>query len=248
MAWVFSKRCQQALKDKKIEVSIPRAARIRILHLLERFNEYYDIISDNGFVGSTTYLNELPKKIKAELGLPDLIAFPESGDGPAKPSNLQGFILRGNYPPYLFDAIELFCDLLEPAKGSNFQKAFNQILEESNLSWRMADGKIFPVDSSYIEEQITRIAYELLHEMKFQGALQEFEKARIDFVNGDYSGAIQNANLAVEGAIKGILIIQKAKPGELFRKIIDSGYPRVLFRLFESFRRKHPEICCNYEE
>ncbi|MDI6736272.1 MAG: site-specific DNA-methyltransferase [bacterium] len=69
---------------------------------------------------------------------------------------------------------------------------------------------------------ITFKSQELLKEVKFEGALKEFEKARADLVNGDYSGAIQNSNLSVESVIKGILKVDKAKPGELYRALIDS--------------------------
>lgn len=224
MAWIFSKRCQQALKEKKIKVSIPRSVRIRIWKMLEQFNERWQEETETGFSCWTSRLKELPERIMAEHGLKELLAFPENGEKPTEPtSNLEGFILRGNYPPYLFDALELFYDFLGDDDKFHFQKVFNQIMEESDLSWRMADGKIFPVDSIYIEEEIIKRAYLLLHEVKFFGALQEFEKARTDFTNGDYEGAIQNANLAVESTIKGILDIQRAKPGELFRKLIDSG-------------------------
>ena len=223
MAWVFSKRCRKALAEGKIKVSIPRPVRLRIWKLLQQYDERWEETGETGWNYWTSLMDQLPKKIKAEHGLENLYAFPENEDGPAKPSDLEGFVLRGNFPPYLFDAIELFYDSIPDNKESDFQRAFNQIMEESNLSWRMADGKIFPVDSSCIEEQILRMSYSLLHEVKFLGALQEFEKARADFTNGDYEGAIQNANNAVESTIKGILKIEKAKPGELFRGIIDSG-------------------------
>lgn len=221
MAWTFSKRCKQALKDKKIKVSIPFPMRTRIWLLLGNHNETFWGTTDTGFNYQTSILEGLPSKIKAELGY-DLLAFPEEG-GEAKPSNLESFILRGNYPPYLFDTLELFCESLRDENKNLFQRLLNEIMDEGNLPWRIADGKIFPVDSVYIEEEIIRKAYTLLHEVKFQGALQEFEKARADIANNDYEGAIQNANLAVESTIKGILKIERAKPGELFRKLIDSG-------------------------
>jgi hypothetical protein len=121
------------------------------------------------------------------------------------------------------DALEIFFTLLDDDKAYGYQRRINEIMEESNLEWRMADGRIFPVQSAYIEEVITRRAYSLMHQVGFEGALQEFEKARTDLANGNESGAIHNANLAVESTIKGILEIDKAKPGELFRSLIEAG-------------------------
>lgn len=223
MAWVFSKRCKQALKDGKIKVSISRSVRSRIWKALRSYNQTSCETTETGFNYQISTLEVLPAKITEEIGCKDLLAFPENGEGPAVPSNLESFILRGNYPPYLFDTLELFYQISNKDKKNLFQRSFNQIMEESELPWRMADGKIFPVDSAYIEEEIIRRSYKLLHEAKFQGALQEFEKARTDLSNCDYEGAIQNANLAVESVIKEILGIEKEKPGVLFRKLIDSG-------------------------
>lgn len=223
MAWLFSKRCKQALNKKKIKVSIPLAVRFRILKALQNHDNSYYETDDTGFNYQTSILIELPDKIKAEIGCKDLLAFPEIAGGAAVRSDLEAFILRGNYPPYLFDTLELFYESVSEENKYSFQHSFNQIMEESDLPWRMADGKIFPVDSAYIEEEILRRSYSLLHAVKFEGALKEFEKARADFADSDYESAVQNAYLAVESTIKGILKIERAKPGELFRKLIDSG-------------------------
>ena len=236
MAWLFSKRCQQALKDGKIKVSIPVSVRVRIWKALQEYQEAWSELTNNGRDYEASTLQQLPERIEAELGLRELLAFPKDGRD-AKPSNLEGFVLRGNYPPYLFDALELFCESLGEGNRNSFQHAFNEIMEENSLPWRMADGKIFPVDSAYIDEEIIRRSYELLHEAKFHGALQEFEKARTHLANGVYDDAIQNANLAVESVIKEILGVEKARPGELFHRLIDSGlipeYYRGFLKAFE---------------
>jgi len=236
MAWLFSKRCQQALRDKKIKVSIPVSVRVRIWKTLQNYNESLWESTDAGSFYQTSTLQQLPERIESELGLRELLAYPEDGGG-SKPSDLEGFVLRGNYPPYLFDAIELFYESIEEDKKNPCQHSFNQIMEENSLPWRMADGKIFPVDSAYIDEEIIRRSYQLLHEAKFHGALQEFEKARVDLMNGDYEGGIQNANLAVESVIKEILGVERAKPGELYRGLITSGlvpdYYRGFLKAFE---------------
>lgn len=238
MAWVFSKRCQQALKDGKIKVSIPRCVRIRIWKLFENYDERWREADETGWHVWTSRLEHLTERIKSEHGLEQLSAYSEKEEGLVVSADLKDFVLRGKYPPYLLDAIELLCENLPEDEQVYFQKEFNQIMEESNLPWRMAAGRIFPVDSQYIEEEILRKSYQLLRETKFLGALQEFEKARIDLANGDYEGAIQNANLAVESTIKYILGIKKAKPGELYRMIIDSG---LIPEYFEGFLRTFEE-------
>lgn len=222
MAWIFSKRCKIALEKKNMRVSIPKNTRNRILRLLNNFNDSEYVNTEMGGYYTNT-IEQLQKRFKDEHGIDKLKAFSEDGEGPARPSDFEGFILRGNYPPYIFDFIELFYDSLDSYSSQeiDFQRNFNQIMEESNLPWRMAEGEIFPVDSQYIEGTILRKSYDLLNEVGFEGALKEFEKARSDLINGDCAGAIQNANLAVESTIKGILKIERAKPGELYRKLIE---------------------------
>ena len=39
MAWIFSKRCKKLIEKKSIEVHLSKKVRIRILKLLEQFNE-----------------------------------------------------------------------------------------------------------------------------------------------------------------------------------------------------------------
>lgn len=244
MAWLFSKRCKDALKKDKLKVSLPLTVRIRILNVFNDYNEACQETTDTGWNYETSKLQILETQLKAELGCKELLAFPEKGVGQAAPGNFESFILRGNYPPLLLDAIELFyLNNLEPDKTVSFQKNINDIFEESSLPWRMAEGKIFPVDSAYIEEDILRKTQHLLSEVKFHGALEEFEKARTDLANGDYKDAIDNANMAVESVLKGILKIEKAKPGELFRKLIDSGIVPEYFSGFLKCFEEHILRC-----
>ena len=235
MSWVFSKRCEHILKTGKLRVSIRKSVRIRLWSLLEKYDTTIYTQDKTGYNYNIDLLEKLETELKSELGLESLLSYPEDNNSKARSSNLSDFVLRGNYPPYLLDAIELFFDSPIDNK-EEFQKEFNQIMEESNLQWRMANGKIFPVDSSYIDEFIIQKTYFLVKQVKFYGALQEFEKARVDLINGDFSGAIQNAYLAFESTKKGVLNVTKIKPGDLTRKLIDSGIvPEYYTGFLQSF-------------
>jgi len=219
VAWLFSKRYSQGLRDGNIKVSIPVTTRVRIYKALQNHNEIWTETINTNWNYDTSTLEQLPEKFKAEIGVTELMSFPQEGGEP-KASDVESFILRGIYPPYVLDMIELFCQNLNN-NGERFQRSINQIMEEGKLLWRMANGKIFPVDP--ICKEIITTAYGLLHETSFSGALQEFDKAKVDLANGDYEGSITNANLSVESVCKVILGVQKMKPGELYRALIDSG-------------------------
>ncbi len=236
MTWLFSKRCKDLLKDEKIKVSISVPVRTRIWELLKRENEFFYETSETGFSYQTDLLQTLPEKMKAELGK-EIMAFPETGGG-AKPSDLEGFVLRGNYPPNLFDCLELFYINLSQNRYE-FQSEFNNIMEESFLQWRMAEGKIFPVDSVYIEDEIIKNSYLLLNQAGFEGAIKEFVDARTELSRGENLTAITNASNAIESVIKSILDVEKAKQGELYRKMIDSG---IVPQYYDNFLNSFEEI------
>jgi len=240
MAWLFSKRCRRLLSEEKIKVSIPKPVRIRIWNAIREYDEVVLRTTNTGYDYEALITDQLPGKIIAELGCEELKAWPENNEGPAGPSNLKGFVLRTYIPAQLFDALEIYYKELSDGPDKAFQYLLNQIFEESNLAWRMANGKIFPIDSTYVEEEIMQRSYQLLEEVEFQGALDEFEKARVDLTNENWEGAINNANKSVESTIKGILGIERAKPGELFRKIIESEYIPEYYSAFLSVNQ-HPK-------
>ncbi len=250
MTWVFSKRCQEVLRQGKIKVSIPVTARARIFKALKDTNETWSEKTDTNFIYETSTLKELPGWIEAELGIQQLIAFPEDGGKDVVPSDVEGFILRGNYPPNVLDTIELFYDHLN-YNGEHFQKVINDIMKEGNLPWRMFSGEILPIHPIYIEEEIIRKASELLGEVGFTGGMSEFSKARKDLTNGDYEGAIQNANLALESVCKEIVGIERIKPGELYHTLVNSDlvpeYYDGFLKAFEAYILRAPAIMRNEE-
>ncbi len=228
----------------KLRVSVKKPARIRVWKALCEFDEPYAITSRTGWNETTSVLGELPDRLANELGIENLMAWPEEG-GPARPADLEAFVLRTYIPAQLFDALELFYSDLPESIDQAFQHRLNDIFDESDLAWRMANGKIFPIDSEYAEEEINKRAFQLIREVGFEGALHEFEKARTDLVNGNAEGAINNANLSVESVIKGILGIKRAKPGSLFRELIDSGIIPEYFDGFISGFEENIVRCIN---
>jgi len=222
MSNLFSKRCKKLLDKKELIVSIPIPVRRRILKTLYYYNEPYNGINETGYHYDSSTINDIPGVFEREHGV-DMKAYRANGSGEIIKGKFEDFILRGTYPPYLFDVIEIFYENINDEEKNPFLSSVNDIMKESDLPWRMINGEIFPIDSAYINEVIIKKTFELIKDVKFLGALKEFKKARTSLLNNDYEGAIHNANLAVESVIKEILNVKKAKPGELFRMLIDSG-------------------------
>jgi len=236
MSWIFSKRCKHVLSSKKLKVSLPVSVRIRIFKAFEDYNECYQEVDDTGWCFNTSLLQQLSDRIQSELGIKKYHVYSDEQEGvKTETTDLQKFVEKACYPYQIFDAIEIYYGLIGESKNLGFQSNINSIMDENNLSWRMVDGKIFPVDSAYIEDEILSRTYQLIHESKFHGALQEFEKARTELINEDYKGAIQNANAALESTLKGILNVQKKKPGELLRGITESSIIPEYYPEFAKF-------------
>lgn len=252
MSWIFSKRYKNVLNDENIKVSIPMVVRQRILYLFGEYNCLIDNRDKFGNFFQTDLFSETVDKLKTELGVKTFLIFSDDSKGNKhkETDKLEDIILKGIFPPNVFDSTELYYHLVNDSQN-NFQKDINSIMEENHLPWRMADGKIFPIDSRYIEEEIIQKTHYLLREVKFQGALKEFEQARIDFTNRVYNSAIRNANLSYESTIKEILKVEKEKPGKLFEMLISSGYIpeyyKGFLRDFEKNILRCPSIIRNDE-
>jgi hypothetical protein len=64
--------------------------------LMNDFNEQFRTADIGGFLSWTSRLNELKAHLFRELGIDALYAYPEEGDAPPEPSDMESFVLRRN--------------------------------------------------------------------------------------------------------------------------------------------------------
>lgn len=114
----------------------------------------------------------------------------------------------------------------------DFNNTINTIFEDTNLPRCLVDGRILKMDSQWLENEIHAKAQELLSIHGFEGTLLEFLDARSALVLKNAEAAMRQANLALERTVKGILDIDIARPGKLFRQMIDSG---IIPNYYEGF-------------
>lgn len=246
---VFSKRHREA----SIKVSLCRTVRQRIWYYIEECDPY-----NHPYSNWALCWDELPDRLKKEHGWQELRAYISPSEYEVLP-NIKEFILRG-VPRFVLDACELFYDLLlkDNEKGHrssadpiSYQSKLNVVFEDANLPWRMLEGRISRIDSKWLEAEIHAKAAELLSVRGFEGALGEFQQARSDLSSGDNKGAIHAANLALESTIKSILNIGQEKPGNLYRKLIDSGlvpdYHEGFVKAFEEHILRSVAMARNFE-
>jgi hypothetical protein len=245
---VFSKRCPEAGQ----EVRLTQAVRQRIWYLMEEYDPFYDPNSSYG--DWTLCWDSLKESLKKEHGWEDLRAYKSQIDWEVL-NNTKEFILRG-VPRFVLDAVEIYHDLLSGNKENSdpvkYQSRMNAIFEDGNVPWRLLEGRIIKVDSTWLESEIHTKAAELLSAHGFDGALAEFQQARSDLSSGDYKGAIHAANLAIESTIKSILGVHQEKPGALFQKLIQSGlipeYHQGFLKAFEEHILRSVPMARNFEK
>jgi hypothetical protein len=80
----------------------------------------------------------------------------------------------------------------------------NQRLRQHSIPYKFVGGRLISAESDYLTAKMTTPAINLLHEVAFRGADDQFMQAQEDYRSGDYRGAIVKANAAFESTMKAI--------------------------------------------
>jgi AbiJ N-terminal domain 4/Domain of unknown function (DUF7014) len=243
---IFSKRHKDSLKKRNLFFSIDRNTRTRLYRCLQRYEFNIWQTTDDGYSYEEPALyTVLSSRIFDEQGWKYL---PIWDGSEKKVETIEDFIYSGK-PPHVLDTLEIFYLMLLEHKQSEltYQQDINIIFTEERHPWRMLNGKIFKIDSAYLDEEILAETHNLLHSHGFEGALNEFEHARTNFENGNYRDALTYANHAFESTMKTILgpKYKTKKTGELIKAIQNSEYvPTYLHQLnnFQALLNMPPTI------
>ncbi|KGA81105.1 hypothetical protein KQ41_20065 [Lysinibacillus fusiformis] len=85
---------------------------------------------------------------------------------------------------------------------SEFVKRVNKLFLENSFGYEIVQGHIIRIDRMFIHQEIVLQAIQLLHEVKFESASNEYMQAFEDYKNGNLKSAITNAGKAFESAMK----------------------------------------------
>ncbi len=174
-------------------------------------------------------------------------------------NNYQEIKRRAAYP--LSEDVDVFRDNLK-----SFVNAVNEVFRIDKFGYEIVPVSlpklpyiIVPFNSKYLYVETIREPLSLMHNAKFKGPLNEFEKALDDYRNEKYGDSIHKANKAYESTLKTILELKKIefnpakeKIPQLVQKIqdetdiIDSSL-RDLVNPFMSVLKKGQNIIRNME-
>jgi hypothetical protein len=214
--YYFTKRHEEALREKRLKPYIPLRLRVTLQRTLNRFSSWggYDNEENDTFL-------KTEETLKTFYGEEQLFAYDD--DSKLVPTNLNGLIKSG-YPARVFDLIEAWYDHAENMKANECEKELNSLFEIHNSPWRIVNGTIILVDSEYVHDEIVAKTQCLLKEHSVIGALDEFNDAISFLMDGQTKEAIINAHKSVESVMKTCLGTDEHLTfGGLLDRIIKSG-------------------------
>lgn len=222
---VFSQRHKQALEDKKLVISIAGKLRQKIIFCMQNHDERY------GWNGEDSiFYDDLRRKLMEIYGITELRAY--TSQGLKKADSIEEFI-KGAWPPYVFDAIEVFNHLAKKDETKTaFEEEINGIFNAEESPYRLLGNEVVVLDSVFLESSVLNRAFKLLKINLFEKACKDFLNARTNFTSGDYSGTIFECNNAMESALIKITGLKKAEQFKLKNMLMKSGVVPDYFQGF----------------
>ena len=225
----FSKRHQETIFDKQLSVHIPSDCRGSILRVLEAYSDYDEYVDNATFEGAK-------RDLETCLGH-TLKAF--NAENEYLPAKLSEVIISG-YPVHVLDAIEAWF-YQKPEGEKTCEKELNDVLMIQRSPWRVLYGEMVLIDSEYLNSELRYKTVQLREDNQAIGALEEFRGAIDDLTSGQTKDAIHKAHKSVESVIKTVLDTQEhLKPGELLRRLIDSG---IVPKYYNDFLIHFEQLC-----
>lgn len=215
MQGLFSKRFQEALHEKKIPYpSFKRTLRKRMAMVCHGYMESWE-----SYDGWTDTEEETLVALKKAYGKDTLRVQAEETGGDREATGFRDFIVFA-YPHSVLDTVESYYRLLAENQQQTFQAELNSVLAEEASPWRMSEGRMYMVDSQFLDALKDQQEEEMRRE-GFLGAHEEFTDARSYLQAGDVDDAIHKANRAFESALKSLLNQKEGTADDLLKKLRD---------------------------
>lgn len=216
----FSLRHAKALADGRIQIDLSAELRQRLWSTLQNLNEpiYYSEPDNPNWTHSSSILEESEPTLTRLLGV-DVY----DRDGRREPHDLHR-LLTGGEAAIVLDLLEIAYAFAEPENRPAFQLALNDSFVDFACPWRLSDGMVFRMDSSFLETEVLERATDLLGAPELEGAQAEFLNARDKLTDGSSRDAITYAAHSVESTAKAMLGTTSGVATDLFRRLADAGF------------------------
>lgn len=221
---IFSQRYHRALRDNRLEVELSDDIRRRIWAQLVKHDASFCVQRDpnDRWIDNTSALAETESDLAIEHGL-DVLPEPAGAVPEAMHQRLRHLVMTGS-APMVFDAIEITTTYLDAEIADALRSKVNSVLELHESSWRFMDGEFFKLDSDFMGARLTDVAHSGLAAHDFEGAVEEFARARENAVSGEAKDAILYAAKSVESVLKVLTGQPHATADRLIKAFISEGF------------------------
>jgi len=224
MKTYFSKRHSDALRSKSITVSFPKALRVSIARILDRYSDMGGWNNEENFTFESVY-----GSLCTFYGKDTLDAFDENDK--RVPASVMD-VVRCGYPTEVIDVIEAWFDAA-PRQAVECERELNDLLTMNGSPWRFVNGEAILVDSDYLYQEVQAKTLHLLKEGRAFGGLEEFQGALQDLQSGETKDAIIKAHKSVESVMKRALNVNEHLTfGSLLARLVESGLIPEYYREF----------------
>jgi len=220
---LFSQRYQRALKAGKLAVEIPADCRAKLWTWLRANNQQLYIQRDkwDDLKDQTSVIAEAGQIMLTEHGwdrLPD-----ETVGNPFDEMERVHRLILDGQGEWVLDVIELAGSLFDPEEREALRVKTNQIFDLHGCLWRLSDGEFFKLDTDFMGARLSAEAHEALAVNRFDGAADEYAKARQFLGTGETREAIFYAGHSFESVMK-VLTGTEGNADRLIKQLGAAGY------------------------
>ncbi len=221
---IFSQRYHRALTERRLEIILTVEVRSKIRTCIEKFNTSIGIQRDpnDSWISNSSATEEAVSDLLTEQGWDDVPGsdFVHQGE----PYKAFKHLMQTSWEAHVYDFVELALHHMSDNDREKCRVKINQILDLHQCPWRIADGEFFKLDSDFMGERLSSGAHDALAKNNFDGAAQEYARARQDIASGDAKDAIFYAGKSFESVMKVLTGRASGNADQLIKALRDDGY------------------------
>ncbi|WP_176705764.1 MULTISPECIES: STM4504/CBY_0614 family protein [Exiguobacterium] len=233
---LFSQKQKTEVQSIYPYENLPKKFRLQVFHLIKKMYS----VSNGSTPQSRDYFRKFVSTICEEHGIYSLTSAPGCTSRPADPVALcLHFIVECTEDDWVVDMIELiFIDMMNSyyynyprindASKNCYVETLNRRFRENGIGLEFINNQIIKVDSMILHHEAVKPALLLLHDPRFEGALDEYLEAHEHYKNGNNDEAITSVAKSFESTMKTICILkgwkmEKQTAAPLIKTLFDNG-------------------------
>ena len=224
----FSLRHRKALYDRQLRVWMGARLRRRIWMLLEKHNIYVSVDStmNNPYGDQSTMLDETAAELKRSYGDDPLQVHARPGAEEWDAAVTLKEFVEKCYASQVLDVVEVAAGYLTEDDATAFARSINDACVDENYPWRfeLVTGHFFQIDTNFLKVEMEEESTRLLKTEGFDGALDEFKKARNELMAGEVDDAIHTACKSFESTLMSITGKNKGALTNLVQEFVKAGH------------------------